>query len=71
MIECKTLDGRSVPVPKDALRFYYLCTPRSLVLVQDDEVEDDGVEMPRWVEISGLGASHFQEYGELILSYLR
>lgn len=52
-------------------RFFYHCKPNTLTLVRDNEVDDEEVEMPRWVPIEGLNAGHFQDHGDMILSYLR
>jgi 8-oxo-dGTP diphosphatase len=31
--------------------FFYICRPKTLILLNDDEVEDEEAEKPRWVDI--------------------
>ncbi|MBN2256857.1 MAG: NUDIX domain-containing protein [Anaerolineaceae bacterium] len=47
--------------------FYYLCRPITIDLCRDEQVEDDAVEKPRWVEIEGLKEEQFHNHGRLIL----
>jgi 8-oxo-dGTP pyrophosphatase MutT (NUDIX family) len=47
--------------------FFYLCRPVTTALCPDDQVEDDAVEKPRWVEIEGLTEEQFHNHGRLIL----
>ena len=53
------------------LLFYYLCYPRTLHLLDDDEVNDEDAEKPRWVDIEDLQAQDFQNHGEMILGLLQ
>ncbi len=50
--------------------FFYICSPKSLEVCKDSEVDDESVERPRWVEISGLESEHFHNHGQLILEAL-
>jgi len=49
------------------LHFYYRCTPRSLALIRDDQVNDSAAGKPRWIELDTLKAEDFQLYGNLII----
>lgn len=53
------------------LHFYYNCSPKTLELIADDQVDDDSAERPRWVEIRALRAADFQVHGDMILELLR
>lgn len=50
------------------LHFYYLCTPLTWQLVEDDQVDDFAAEKPRWVAIANLQPQDFQVHGEAILA---
>ena len=50
------------------LHFYFLCSPCSLHLIDDDQVDDFAAERPRWVEISSLQPQDFQMHGDAILA---
>ena len=50
------------------LHFYYLCSPLTWQLVEDNRVDDFAAEKPRWVEIAGLQPQDFQVHGEAILA---
>jgi 8-oxo-dGTP pyrophosphatase MutT (NUDIX family) len=53
------------------LHFYYLCRPRTLDLLDDDQVVDDAAEKPRWVEIEALRPQDFQSHGEALVVLFR
>jgi len=50
--------------------FFYLCRPQTMEICDDNEVDDDSVEMPRWIKIDGLENQHFHNHGQLILEAL-
>jgi 8-oxo-dGTP diphosphatase len=50
--------------------FFYLCRPQTIEICDDNEVDDDSVEMPRWIKIDGLEKQHFHNHGQLILEAL-
>jgi hypothetical protein len=54
-----------------SLLFFYICQPKTLVVCEDEDVDDDASEKPRWVEIAGLEEAHFHNHGKLILEALR
>jgi 8-oxo-dGTP pyrophosphatase MutT (NUDIX family) len=49
------------------LHFYFICRPKTLRLLADDQVDDGSVEQPRWVDIRGLHPDDFQFYGDVVL----
>jgi len=49
------------------LHFYFICRPKTLRLLADDQVDDSSVEQPRWVEIRGLHPEDFQFHGDVVL----
>jgi ADP-ribose pyrophosphatase YjhB (NUDIX family) len=53
------------------LHFYYTCRPRTLVLLDDTQVNDDAAEQPRWVRIQSLQPQDFQAHGEMVLDLCR
>jgi hypothetical protein len=53
------------------LLFFYLCRPRTFTLAADDQIEDDEVELPRWVSIEQLRLEDIQSHGEIILVALQ
>ena len=53
------------------LHFYYACSPKTLGLLDDTQVEDDAATTPRWVEIQSLKAEDFQAHGEIVLELCR
>ncbi len=53
------------------LHFFYLCQPKAIQLLADDEVEDGSAARPRWVEIRDLQPADFQAHGEAILALCR
>jgi 8-oxo-dGTP pyrophosphatase MutT (NUDIX family) len=50
--------------------FFYVCRPKTLEICKDNEVDDDAVEMPRWIAIDRLENQHFHNHGDLILEAL-
>ena len=53
------------------LFFYYSCRPKSLELLDDDQITDESAEKPRWVAIKELQAQGFQSHGARILELLQ
>jgi 8-oxo-dGTP pyrophosphatase MutT (NUDIX family) len=51
--------------------FFFRCTPRTLTLIADEQVNDIEAEKPRWIEIKALRAADFQTAGEEILALLK
>ena len=51
--------------------FYYRCTPLTLDLLADDEVEDEEASQPRWIDTASLRADDFQNHGELLCVLLQ
>jgi len=49
------------------LHFYYICSPKTSQLIEDDQVDDFAAEKPRWVEIAALQPQDFQIHGKAIL----
>jgi 8-oxo-dGTP pyrophosphatase MutT (NUDIX family) len=49
------------------LHFYFICRPKTLRFLADDQVEDESAEQPRWVEIRGLCPEDFQFHGDVVL----
>lgn len=49
------------------LHFYFICRPKTLRLLADDQVDDGSAEKPRWVEIRGLHPADFQIHGDVVL----
>ncbi len=49
------------------LHFYYICRPKTIGLLEDDQVNDGSAEKPRWVNIEHLHAQDFQSGGKVIL----
>ncbi len=47
--------------------FYYSCRPISTALLDDDLVDDDDAEQPRWIDIHQLCPDDFQHHSETIL----
>lgn len=52
------------------LSFFFTCTPKTLDLIDDDQIEDDEAETARWVDPSSLSVEDFQICGEEILELL-
>lgn len=50
--------------------FFYVCRPQTIELYQDHEINDDSVELPRWIKIEGLESQQFHNHGPLILEAL-
>ncbi len=53
------------------LHFYYLCSPLSTDLANDDQIDDESAEIPRWVKIRDLKPEDFQHGGEKVLASVR
>jgi 8-oxo-dGTP pyrophosphatase MutT (NUDIX family) len=53
------------------LHFYFICRPRTLILLTDDQVDDGSAGQPRWVETANLRPEDFQYRGEVILALCR
>jgi len=51
--------------------FFYTCRPKTLEICKDNQVDDNAVEKPRWIEIGGLENQHFHNHGKLILEAIR
>ncbi len=49
------------------LHFYFICRPKTLRLLPDDQVDDGSAEQPRWVEFRGLHPEDFQFHGDVVL----
>jgi ADP-ribose pyrophosphatase YjhB (NUDIX family) len=49
------------------LHFYFICRPKTMRLLADDQVDDESAEQPRWVEIRNLCPEDFQFNGDVIL----
>lgn len=43
--------------------FFFLCTPKTQTVVDDDHVDDNESEKPRWVDWHSLRAEDFQSFG--------
>jgi len=60
--------------PKDeayhCFAFYYLCKPKTLDLVKDEDVDDGEAEKPRWIDIKTLSKDNMQAGAEGILDFL-
>jgi 8-oxo-dGTP pyrophosphatase MutT (NUDIX family) len=53
------------------LHFYFICRPRTLILLTDDQVDDGSAGQPRWVETANLRPEDSQYRGEVILALCR
>ncbi len=53
------------------LRYYDVCRPKTLVLLDDAQVHDDAAEKPRWASIQGLQAPSFQAHADVVLDLCR
>ncbi len=51
--------------------FFYVCRPQTLEIRPDHEINDDSVELPRWIKVDELENQHFHNHGHLILEALR
>lgn len=50
------------------LHFFFICRPKTLALLPDDQVDDAAAEKPRWVEMLGLHPEDFQLHGDVVLA---
>ena len=53
------------------LHFYFLCRPKTLRLLADDQVDDESAEQPRWVKILDLHPEGFQYHGDVVLELVK
>ncbi len=53
------------------LHLYFVCHPRSLSVIQDDQVEDGAAGEPGWVNVQDLKPGDFQVMGEVIIALLQ
>jgi 8-oxo-dGTP pyrophosphatase MutT (NUDIX family) len=51
--------------------FFYRCTPATLQVCEDGQVEDGEVEKPRWVRVGDLREQDFHSFGDVTLGILR
>ena len=50
-----------------AFSFFFVCRPKTLEMVADEQVNDLEAEKPRWVKLNSIRAEDFQACGEAIL----
>jgi ADP-ribose pyrophosphatase YjhB (NUDIX family) len=50
--------------------FFYVCLPKTIQIRQDIKINDDSVELPRWIKINELENQHFHNHGHLVLEAL-
>lgn len=50
--------------------FFYVCLPKTIQIRQDLKINDDSVELPRWIKINELENQHFHNQGHLVLEAL-
>ena len=50
--------------------FFYLCRPKIAEIRYDLEINDDSVNMPRWIKIDELEHQQFHNHGHLVLEAL-
>lgn len=79
MIECESIYGDRKLIPKEkfafrpsvyaimTLCFFFICRPKTLEMVDDDQVDDLEAEKPRWVKLNSVRAGDLQICGEEIL----
>ncbi len=53
------------------LHLYFLCHPRTLSVIPDDQVQDGAAGQQRWIDIQGLTAEEFQVMGIEVISLLQ
>jgi ADP-ribose pyrophosphatase YjhB (NUDIX family) len=49
--------------------FFFVCKPKTLKMVDDDQVDDPEAEKPRWVNLNSVRAENLQICGEKILEW--
>jgi len=54
-----------------SLLFYYICQPMTFDLLKDGDVNDDDAECPRWINRNTIETKDFQNYGEIIMKFLK
>ena len=54
-----------------ALAFYFVCGPKTLEMVSDNQVNDLEAEKPRWVPLGSVSAKDFQACGDEVLQAAR
>ncbi len=50
--------------------FFYVCHPKTVEIRHDLEINDDSVDLPRWIRIEELENQHFHNHGHLVLDAL-
>lgn len=50
------------------LHFFFICRTKTVRLLDDDKVDDESAEQPRWVEIRDLQPEDFQLNGDVVLA---
>jgi ADP-ribose pyrophosphatase YjhB (NUDIX family) len=50
-----------------AFSFFFVCRPKTLEMVDDDQVDDVEAEKPRWMKLNSIRAEDFQACGKEIL----
>jgi mutator protein MutT len=50
--------------------FFYVCRPKTIEIDHDLEINDDSVDLPRWIRIDELEEQHFHNHGHLVLEAL-
>jgi ADP-ribose pyrophosphatase YjhB (NUDIX family) len=51
--------------------FFFVCRPKTLEMVDDDQVDDVEAEKPRWIALNDMRAESVQICGEKILQLAR
>ncbi len=51
--------------------FFFICQPKTFELIDDDLVEDEEAEKPRWVDMDSLRAEDFQSFAGEIFQRLQ
>jgi ADP-ribose pyrophosphatase YjhB (NUDIX family) len=54
-----------------AYLFFYLCTPESTALINDDQVDDFESEKPRWIDYSTLKKEDIADFAEDIYEAIK
>jgi hypothetical protein len=76
MVECESIYGDHKLIPYDpsdtayhTFSFFFACRPKTLEMVDDDQVNDAEAEKPRWMKLNSVHAEDFQICGEKILQW--